>query len=173
LMITGLVQAAQACSKPEWLAAARTALNYLQDKRWSADSSLLLATPTQEGFLDDHAFLLEATLALHEAAPEAGDLPFAKALADTLLAQFEDPTEGGFFFTRNDAPPLFYRLKLGQDTATPSGNGTAALALQALSRLTDEVRYAEAAKRCVRALASTVRQDPTSHTRLLLAAQAV
>jgi uncharacterized protein YyaL (SSP411 family) len=173
LMITGLVQAAQACSKPDWLAAARAALSYLQDKRWSADSSLLLATPTQEGFLDDHAFLLEATLALHEAAPEAGDLPFAKALADTLLAQFEDPTEGGFFFTRNDAPPLFYRLKLGQDTATHSGNGTAALALQALSRLTDEVRYAEAAKRCVRALASTVRQDPTSHTRLLLAAQAV
>jgi len=173
LMITGLVQAGLACEQPEWLEAARAALGHVQEQRWSADSALLLATPTQEGFLDDHAFLLEATLALHEAAPQPGDLAFAQALADALLAQFEDTAQGGFFFTRHDAPALFYRLKSGQDTATPSGNGTAALALQALSRLTGEARYAQAAARCVRALASTARQDPTSHTRLLQAAMAV
>jgi uncharacterized protein YyaL (SSP411 family) len=170
LMVTGLVRAASACQRPEWLETARTALNYIRTQCWSA-SGVLMASADQPGFLDDHAFVLEAVLALHEAAPQDGDLPWAHALADALLTHFEDPEEGGFFFTRHDAPALFHRLKPTQDAATPSGNGTAALALLTLGERSQTPRYSEAVARCVRTLAETARRDPTSHTRLLLAAQ--
>ena len=68
---------------------------------------------------------------------------------------------------------MIHRLKSGIDAATPSGNGTAALALLALAEQLDApqaANYRTAAERCVRAFAATVRSDPASHTRLLYAA---
>jgi uncharacterized protein YyaL (SSP411 family) len=170
LMVTALVRAATVCDRPEWLEAARAALNFIRETRW-VDGAVLMSSPGQEAFLDDYAFVLEAVLALHDAAPHADDLAFAQSLAETLLFRFEDSQAGGFFFTPHNASPLFFRSKPGMDTATPSGNGTAALALLALSKLRDGPRYKEAARRCVDVFASTVRHDPTSHTRLLQAAQ--
>ena len=168
LMITGLARAAQVCERADWLQAARAELAFLRAERWLAGR--LLALPGQDAYLDDHAFLLEAVLALHAADPQPDDLPFAVDLADALLTQFEDPQLGGFFYTRHDAPALIHRLKSGLDAATPSGNGTAAVALQTLGRRLNEVRFFAAADRCVRVFAATVKQDPASHTRLLQAA---
>ncbi|MBP6224934.1 MAG: thioredoxin domain-containing protein [Rhizobacter sp.] len=170
LVITGLARAASVCGRTDWLQAARAARVWVQAERWHAGRLSML--PGQDAFLDDHAFLLEAVLALHEIDPQADDLPFAAAIADAMLAQFEDPADGGFFFTRNDAPALIHRSRSGIDAALPSGNGTAALALQALGRRLDDPRYFAATDRCVRVFAHAVRHDPASHTRLLQAALA-
>ncbi|CAN5191548.1 thioredoxin domain-containing protein [soil metagenome] len=176
LMMTGLARASAVCQRPEWLLAARSALRFVQVERWQDDgrtSGRLLALPGQSAFLDDHAFLLEAVLALHDADPQPGDLPFAQAVAKAMLAQFEDREAGGFFFTRHDSRALIHRLKTGVDAATPSGNGTAALALLALGDKLDAPQaaaYRLAAERCVRVFAATVQRDPASHTRLLQAA---
>ena len=168
LMITGLARAAAVCERTDWIAAARRALALIRSERWA--DGRLLAMPGQHGFLDDHAFTLEAVLALHAADPQDGDLPFAVAIAEALLTQFEDPADGGFFFTPHDAPALIHRPKPGLDTATPSGNGAAALALQALGRQVNDPRYFAAASRCVRVFAAQVQNEPASHTRLLQAA---
>lgn len=170
LVITGLARAGAACGRADWLAAARAALGAVRRHRFV--DGRLQAQDGVDGFLDDHAFLLEAVLALHAAAPSADDLPFAEALADALQAGFEDTAAGGFWFTRHDAEPLVFRPKPGLDAATPSGNGTAALALQALGRRTGDARRFAAAERCVRAFAARLRDEPASHTRLLQAAWA-
>ncbi|HEY8908488.1 MAG TPA: thioredoxin domain-containing protein, partial [Rhodoferax sp.] len=73
LMVTGLARAASVCQRPDWLKAARGALQFLRSQRWSDDgrsSGRLLALPNQDAFLDDHAFLLQAVLALHQADPQ-------------------------------------------------------------------------------------------------------
>jgi len=172
LMITGLAQAGAVCARADWLQAARRALDWLRSERRveGQPCGQLQALPGQPAFLDDHAFLLEAVLALHAADPQPGDLDWAHDIAHALLTQFEDPLLGGFFYTRHDAPALIHRQKTGIDAATPSGNGTAALALQALGRLTNEVPYFAAADRCVRVFATALRDDPASHSRLLQAA---
>ena len=176
LMITGLARASAVCQRPEWLLAARSALRFVQAERWQDDgrtSGRLLALPGQPAFLDDHAFLLEAVLALHGADPQPGDLPFAQAVAKAMLAQFEDREAGGFFFTRHDSRALIHRLKTGVDAATPSGNGTAALALLALGERLggpQAAAYRLAAERCVRVFAATALNDPASFPRLLQAA---
>lgn len=173
LMVTGLARAAQVCQRPDWLKAARAALRFLCKTRWTNDgrhSGHLQALPGQDAFLDDHAFLLQAVLALHQADPQPDDLPFAEGLAWAMLAQFEDRDLGGFFFTRHDAPALIHRLKTGLDAATPSGNGVAALSLLALSQLVsgpNAAKYRTAAQRCVRVFAASVRADPASHPSLL------
>lgn len=168
LMITGLARACAACQQPDWLTLARRALGFLRAERWQ--DGQLLALPGQPAFLDDHAFVLEALLAVYAVDPQPEDRAWALDVAEVMVRQFEDPVQGGFFFTRHDAPPLIHRQKIGLDAATPSGNGTAALALQQLGRLTNEVRWFAAAERCVLVFAGAVRDDPASHTRLLQAA---
>jgi len=178
LMITGLARAASVCQRPDWLKAARAALVFLRQERWADDgrtSGHLYTLPGQEAFLDDHAFLLEAVLALHEVDPQADDLPFAEDLARAMLAQFEDRDVGGFFFTRHEAPALIHRLKTGTDAATPSGNGVAALSLLSLGKKVstpNAAKYRTAAERCLRVFAASVRADPASHATLLEAAKA-
>ncbi|WP_018413036.1 thioredoxin domain-containing protein [Methyloversatilis thermotolerans] len=174
LMVSALARAGAHCQRPDWTDAARRTLDALRSTRWQADvdgMDRLQSLPGVEGFLDDHAFLLDALLDLHDHAPQEGDLAFATRLADVMMMRFEDDASGGFFFTAHDALPLFHRAKPGLDAATPSGNGIAALALIRLGRRTGSTRYRQAAERCVRLFAATVRADPASHTRLLTAAR--
>lgn len=174
LMVKALAHAGAVFGRSDWLEAARTSFDALRAARWRDDvggAHRLQSLPGIEGFLDDHAFLLDAALTLHEAVPHDGDLAFAVQLAEGMLLRFEDDARGGFFYTAHDAQPLFHRAKPALDAATPSGNGMAALALIRLARRTGNARYLGSAERCVQLFAATVRADPASHTRLLMAAR--
>ncbi len=128
---------------------------------------------TLNAYLDDHAFLLAATLECLQLRFRAGDFAFACALADALLERFEDPARGGFFFTSDDHEALILRHKPAQDGATPSGNGVAALALAELAVLAGDMRYAEAAQRAVDVFASMIAQSPEGFATLLRADRAL
>lgn len=94
-------------------------------------------------------------------------MAWACELADGLLAHFEDPDAGGFFFTSHDHETLITRPKPGYDNATPSGNGVAAFALQRLGHLLGEVRYLDAALRCLRLFHPHLEQMPIAYPTLL------
>ena len=130
LMIKGMARAARVFDEPAWLASAQRALDFIRSALWQ--DSRLLATCKDgkahlNAYLDDYAFLLDALLELMQTEFRAEDLAFARALADRLLGQFEDPDNGGFFFTSHDHEKLILRNKPGHDNATPSGNGVAAI----------------------------------------------
>ena len=94
--------------------------------------------------------MLDGLIELMQADFRAEDLAFAQALANVLLEQFEDKTNGGFFFTSDDHEKLIYRAKPTHDNATPSGNAVAALALQRLACLTGNMNYGAAAERVLK-----------------------
>jgi uncharacterized protein YyaL (SSP411 family) len=120
-------------------------------------------------YLDDYAFLLAALLEVMQADFKATDLAWATALADVLLAEFEDPVEGGFFFTAKSHERLFHRPKPGQDQAMPAGNAVAAACLGRLAYLTDDSRYAQAAERTVRLFYPAMRDYPAGYAGMALA----
>src|SRR5262249_4492001 len=120
-------------------------------------------------YLDDHAFLLAATLELMQAEFRAEDLRFALAVADALVEGFEDRAEGGFFFTSREHEPLILRPKPGPDGATPSGNGLAALVRQRLAHLVGEPRYLTAAERTLRLFVGQMEEHPSAFATLCLA----
>ena len=153
LMIEGMVHAARIFERPEWLASARRALDFIRATLWR--DSRLLATYKDgrahlDAYLDDHAFLIKALLEMLQADFRSADLTLAQDLAQALLDAFGDREAGGFFFTRHDHQALIHRPKPGQDNATPSGNGVAALALQRLSLLSGTMHYAAAAEQTLR-----------------------
>ena len=150
LMIKGMARAAIVCGKPEWIASAQRAVDFIRRVMWT--DGRLLATYKDgrahlNAYLDDYAFMLDALIELMQAAFRTEDLAFAQELANVLLDQFEDKTIGGFFFTSHDHETLIYRAKPSHDNATPSGNAVAALALQRLTYLTGDPRYGAAADR--------------------------
>ncbi len=172
LAIGGLARAARALDVPEWAGLAATAADALRRTSWR--EGRLLATRKGEhahlnAYLDDHAFLLAALVELMQARFRLDDYAWARALADLLLARFEDAERGGFYFTSHDHEQLFHRMKPGHDNATPSGNGVAAASLIALGHLAAEPRYVAAGERAVGLFAPALAQSPAGYSSLLAA----
>ncbi len=94
-----------------------------------------------DAYLEDHAFLLEALIALFEATCEQRWLDQAIALADETIARFADPDKGGFFSTASDGEALIARRKDLEDSPIPSGSSSAAVGLLRLSQLTGNSDY--------------------------------
>jgi len=121
------------------------------------------------GFLDDHAFLLDALLEHLATRWRTSDLLLAIRIADLLLTHFEDTSSGGFWFTAHDAEQLVVRLKAFADEATPSGNGIAAKSLLRLGYFLGEPRYIRAAERTLEAGMNAAERYPPAHASLIAA----
>jgi uncharacterized protein YyaL (SSP411 family) len=172
LAIRGMAHAGRVFGRDDWLQSARRALDFIRARLWR--DGRLLATYKDgrahlNAYLDDYAFLIAAVLELLQARYSNEDLAFARRLADTLLAQFEDADGGGFFFTSRDHERLILRPKPGHDQATPSGNGVAAWALERVAALTGESRYSRAARRTVELFYPAMREHPAGFATLSIA----
>ena len=92
-------------------------------------------------YLEDHAYLLEALLALYEATFEQRWFDAARETADAMIERFADAERGGFFTTSDDHEELIARRKDIDDHPIPSGNSSAAYGLLRLAALTGEHAY--------------------------------
>jgi uncharacterized protein YyaL (SSP411 family) len=145
LMITVLAEAGTVADEPEYTAAATACAEFvLRDLR--DEHGRLLRTYNHgqaklDAYLEDHAFLLEALIALFEASCEERWFTEAVTLADEMITRFADPEHGGFFSTAADGEELIARRKDLEDTPIPSGSSSAAVGLLRLSELTGELDY--------------------------------
>jgi uncharacterized protein YyaL (SSP411 family) len=172
LAVRGMAHAGRIFGRPEWIASARRALDFIRAAMWR--EGRLLATYKDgrahlNAYLDDYAFLLAALLELAQERFSSDDLAFARQLAEVLVEQFEDAEGGGFFFTARDHEPLIHRPKPGQDNATPSGNAVAAWGLGRLAAVTGEERYARAAERTLELFYPPMRDYPAGFAAMAIA----
>jgi uncharacterized protein YyaL (SSP411 family) len=170
LMVKGLAIAARVLDRPDLAGAAGAAVDFIRRKLWR-DGRLLASYKDGRAhlpaYLDDYAFLADALLELLQTRWRSADLEFARALSDVLLAQFEDPEDGGFFFTAADHERLIHRSKTYSDDSLPSGNGVAASVLSRLGYLLGEPRYVDAAARTLRAGWPMLEEYPQAHMSLV------
>jgi uncharacterized protein len=145
LMITALAEAGAALAEPEYTAAAARCAEFLlsdlRDERGRLLRTYNNGHAKIDAYLEDHAFLLEALIALFEATCEERWFQEAVALAEVMIARFADPEHGGFFSTAADGEQLIVRRKDLEDTPIPSGSSSAAVGLLRLSELTGELEY--------------------------------
>jgi hypothetical protein len=172
LMIRGLAIAARALRRPDLAVAAGDALDFLRRELVAGDR---LHATWKDGrarfnaYLDDHAFLLDATLELLQARWNGEHLAFATWLAEQLLTRFEDDGNGAFFFTAHDHEQLLHRSRTMADEALPSGNAVAALALARLGHLLGDIRYLAAAEGVLRYAWDALCAYPQAHATMLAA----
>jgi uncharacterized protein YyaL (SSP411 family) len=149
-----------------------SAVDFVRNRLWRDGRLLAISTHGQARFpayLDDYAFLVDGLLELLQTDWRTADVDFAIALAETLLAHFEDGDAGGFFFTADDHEALIHRSKSFADEAVPAGNAVAARALTRLGLLLGETRYLDASARTIRAAWSGIGQYPHAHGAMLVA----
>ena len=172
LMVTGLAVAGESLEEPEFVDAAERALDFVRENAW-VDGRLHAAWKDGRArfpaYLDDHAFLLEASLRLLQVRWRSADLDFAIDIADALLERFEDRERGGFWFTAHDHETLMHRSRTFSDDSVPAGNGVAATWLGRLGHLLGESRYLEAAERTLAAGWTGLAEMPHAHGAMLTA----
>jgi uncharacterized protein YyaL (SSP411 family) len=175
LAIRGLAKAARVLEKPEFAVAAERALEFIRANLWRPGPNgggRLLATAKGgvahlNAYLDDYAYLANALLEMLELRWRNEDVAWLREILDGMLAHFEDPKLGGFFFTSDDHEALIHRSKSFSDDAIPAGNGIAASALIRAGYLLGETRWLTAAERTLRAGWLAINRYPHGHMSLL------
>jgi uncharacterized protein YyaL (SSP411 family) len=170
LAIRGLAIAARVLDKPAYAAAADATLDFVRKNLWR--DGRLLATSKDgvshlNAYLDDYAYLADALLEMLQLRWRNEDVAWLRAILDAMLAHFEDPKLGGFFFTSDDHEALIHRSKSFSDDAIPAGNGIAARALIRAGYLLGETRWLDAAERTLRAAWLPINRFPHGHVSLL------
>ncbi len=176
LMITALADAGAALGEDGGLAyldAAVACAEFLQ-RDMRDERGRLLRTYNDsrakiEAYLEDHAFLLEASIALFEATCETRWFEQAIALADETIARFADPERGGFFSTAADGEALIARRKDLEDSPIPSGASSAAVGLLRLAQLSGDDTYERHGVSVLRLLHEIAPRHPTAFGHLLQA----
>jgi len=115
------------------------------------------------GVLDDYAMTANACLDAYEATADMSYFKFARAIADSMIAKFYDPTSGGFFDTAQGTGEqalgvLGTRRKPVQDSPTPAGNSVAVIVLMRLHAYTDDQSYREKAEQTLEVFAGAAEQ---------------
>ncbi len=173
LAIAALADAGAVLGREDYLDAARACAEFVLDQLRDDDGRLLRTYKDGRAhlnaYLEDHAFLLEALLALYESTFEEQWFAEARDLAESTIERFGDPERGGFFSTSSDHEELIARRKEVGDHPIPSGNSSAAMGLLRLEALTGERRYGEAAEGVFRLFAKPAVQHPDAFAHLLRA----
>ena len=173
LAIHAFAEAGAVLERDDLLDVARRAADFVLTSLRSDDGRLLRTyndgRAKLNAYLEDHAFLLEALLALYEATFEERWFAEAQATAFTIIEHFADRDNGGFFTTSDDHEVLVARRKDLEDNPIPSGGSSAALGLLRLAALTGDNTYAAVAEGHLQILHELAPRHPTAFGHLLQA----
>jgi uncharacterized protein YyaL (SSP411 family) len=160
LAIKGLSTAGLVLQQQNFLELANATIQYVKNRLAADDTAKIPA------FLDDYAFVLDGVLAYVNDQTDHEYIPLCIELADTMISNFYDHDNAGFFFTSHKAEKLFYRPKTFTDDSQPSGNGIACLALLKLGKLVQNQTYIDIAKATIQAAQDYINEAPELHLTL-------
>jgi uncharacterized protein YyaL (SSP411 family) len=172
LMISAYARAAIAFGEERYAGLARRAADFVLARM--RDGARLLHSRTDsrtsaDGYLNDYAFMIAASLDLYEATSEVRWLREAMSLDAVLRDGFEDTGDGRYFVTESNAEALLAREKPSYDGAEPSGTSVEALNLLRLHAMTSREEYRARAERTIRGFEYQLARDPSTLSEMLLA----
>jgi len=101
--------------------------------------------------LDDYAYFIQALMDLYDIDGNPVWLQHGRTLADLMIKRFRDTAHGGFFMSDAENA-LFASPKSLHDSALPSGNSVAIMALASLTLRTGDLSYQDHANEALRAI---------------------
>ena len=134
LAIAALAEAGRRLERPDYVAAAAEAADFLLRGPELVRSTRAGRT-SGPGFLDDYANVAHGLLELHVATGELRWLEEAHRLARLAVERFGDDEHGGFFLAPRDGERLVAARKDLDDHPIPSGNAMLAHVLLRLARI--------------------------------------
>jgi uncharacterized protein YyaL (SSP411 family) len=170
LMISSFVDGFKVSGNDQYVSAAKeAALFILQEMRRNGHLMRVFHRGKWQlrGYSEDYAFFIQALIDLYEATFEIGWLKQADELNNTMIQQFWDERNGGFFFTGSENESLIARSKNPYDNATPSANSVAVLNLIRLGYLTGQAALKQKAEQTLHLFYNFLDQHPSGFTQML------
>lgn len=168
LMIAAFSKAYQILGDERYLHTAERAVSFLESKLMKNDGHLFVryrdGETSGDGHVDDYAFLVWALLLLYQATFDCRYLKKALTINETLVNDFFDEKNGGFYLYGKNSESLIARPKELYDGAIPSGNSVAAYNLFQLSKLTGDAKLEELASRQLSFMAANVQDYPAGYS---------
>jgi len=145
--ISGLVNAASVLFRPDLLAAAERAFEFLLKPEGEAAPGRLFhafadGRVTAPALATDYAQMMRTALDLYAETGTRRYLDLAASFFDRLEADFLDSDSKAYFLTSDASDSLIVRPHSDSDEAMPNANGVAAEAAFRLSLVTGDTRYA-------------------------------
>jgi len=163
LMLSGMVQAYNVLGDAAALQAVRDTITFLQGHMLRDGRLLSVYKDGQaklNGYLDDYAFLSAALLDAFEATFTPAYFDLAQQLIHTMLEEFWDEEQWGFFFTGKSHETLIERTKSVYDQAIPSGTSVATQTLLRLYHYTGKTDYLQRAEQVLYLVRQHMEQQP-------------
>ena len=171
LMISAFARAYQVLGKQEYLETAQNAAGFILQHMLTESGRLLHTYKAGRarfvGYQDDYAFFCCGLLDLYEASFDPAWLDAAETLTETMLDEFWDPAEGGFFFSGKSNEELIVRSKNPYDNATPSGNSMAVMSLMRLGTILDRPDLWKRAEQTLKLFEPMLREMPSGFGQML------
>jgi len=172
LMLSGLAEAYKITGDPSYRKAAEKTVEFVYAKMFK--KGLLLHTFKDGeakiyGYLDDYAFFASGLLDLYEASYDAAQLDRAAELVETMIREFWDDIDGGFFYTGKAHEQLITRTKPAFDSSVPSGSSIATQVLLRVYHYSGKEDYLRRAEKVLRLYYDAMEQQPFGFTHMLSA----
>ncbi|MCC6839773.1 MAG: thioredoxin domain-containing protein [Flavobacteriales bacterium] len=168
LMVTALCDAYEVLGDQRYRAAAVRAMDLLLNNCRRSNGGLWHlykeGKATINGFLEDHAFCIEALIALYGITFEESWLQHARSLTEHVIRHYHDGGNGLFHFTSDQDPALITRPVEVHDNVIPASNSSLSNSLLILGTLFDDERYLGLSERALRAGTGQLVQYPTAHS---------
>jgi len=154
MMISTLSLASYVLDAPVYKDAAIRAGHLLWEKLWHDDALFRVYFDGRHSIpakLDDYAYFIQALMDLYDIDGNPVWLERGRGLADLMIKRFRDSADGGFFMSDAENA-LFANPKSLHDSALPSGNSVAIMALASLALRTGDLSYQDHANEALQAI---------------------
>ncbi|HEY8211733.1 MAG TPA: thioredoxin domain-containing protein [Myxococcaceae bacterium] len=175
LMVRGLAVAGRVFGRPEWVALARGAADFVLAKMWSGGRLLRSYQEGQgkiDAFIEDYGDVASGLVALYQATFEPRYLEAAVAVVDKAVELFWTEERKAYLTAPRGQQDLVCAVYAVHDNAFPSGASTLTEAQVALAALTGEPKFLEAAEKYLSRLRDEMVRQPFGFGYLWLAADA-
>ena len=170
LMISGFVDGYKVTGDEKYLNVAEKTARFILEEM-TKDGLLMRVSASGKaqlkGYSEDYAFFVQALIDLYEATFEMDWLKEANDLNETMIRQFWDEKDGGFFFSGKENEVLIARSKSPYDNAVPSSNSVAVFNLLKLGYLTGEDSLKEKAEKILRLFRKFLSEHPSGFSQML------
>ena len=153
LTVNGMLSAAEAFEREDWLQQAESLFNFLIENAWVNNKlyhTLQNNSPKVEGFLEDYALLAKAALELYKTTGRVKYLNWCQTLAEKGISNFEDVKSPFFVFKSKNH--LLSPIIAVDDGVIPSANAVMAHILSDLGHLVNRKDYLERVEKMLQAI---------------------
>ncbi|MDA7841765.1 thioredoxin domain-containing protein [Gammaproteobacteria bacterium] len=172
LLMLGLINAYKITGNNNYYNSAKKCFDFIRNNMWINNKlyACYHDKPCFNAYLDDYAFLSKACIEFLKIDWNERDFGFLENLTDSLINNFQDKENGGFYYTSDTHEELIYRPKSYMDESLPSGNSIATEVLSELYELTGNSKYIKAVDASISSAADSINRSKFSHCSLYLAA---